>query len=108
MALRDTTKIKGAKDQKIPMPPEGSLWLAVLELAINDYITGTTTGRHTDEYRSAKEWIFGESQSAINSFDSICLLFNMSPDLTRKALHDDPFNIKLRLAGKKVEPKENV
>ena len=48
------------------------------------------------------------AQIALNSFDSICLVFNLDPDLTRKALRDDPINIKLRLTGKAKKRDKHV
>lgn len=100
MALRDTTKIKGSLESKPSTTPETLLWLSVLELAVSDYIQGLITGSHTDDFRSAREWIYGENQNYPNSFESICLLLGFNPETTRKALQTDPVNIKLRLAGK--------
>lgn len=108
MALRDSTRIKGGADVKMFTPPEMALWASVLELALNDYVTGIVTGSFTDEFRSAKEWIFGENQTASNSFETVCLVFNLNPDLTRKALQKDPLNIKLRLAGKSKKREYHV
>ena len=71
MALRDTTRIKGALEDKPTTTPETLLWLSVLELAVNDYIQGVITGSHTDDYRSAREWIYGENQNYSNSLRSL-------------------------------------
>lgn len=100
MAHTDTPRIKGSTEKKISYPAEVSLWASVLELAISDYVNGAITGCYIDDYRSAKEWIFGGEQSAVNSFESICLVFGLDADTTRKALLNDPINIKLRLTGK--------
>ena len=108
MALRDTTKIKGTNHGKVQVPPEMQLWASMMELAISDYINGAISGSFTDDYRSAKEWIFGAEQVALNSFNSICLVFNLDPDLTRKALREDPINIKLRLTGKAKKREQHV
>ena len=108
MALRDTARIKGTNEGKVLTPPEMNLWSSMMELAVMDYVNGALTGSFNDDYRSAKEWIFGPNQVAINSFDSICLLFNLDPDLTRKALRNDPLSIKLRLTGKTKKRERHV
>ena len=103
MALRESTKFKesnGGRYNVTMFPPEMALWVSVIELSLHDYTNGRITGSHNDEFHSAKEWIFGQDQNCINSFNSICYLFSIDPDCARKAIEADPINVKLRLVGK--------
>jgi hypothetical protein len=93
---RDT----GNRYVKANYPSEMALWASTLELAINDYVSGITAGFGNDNYKSAHRWIFAEDQNYINSFDSICMLFNINPDKTRMALLSDATGVKERLTGK--------
>jgi hypothetical protein len=99
---RDT----GNRFVKATYPPEMAMWASMLELAINDYVTGASSNYGNEHFRSAYRWIFSEDQNYINSFDSICILFNINPDKTRKALLADPAIIKARLSGKDKKKEE--
>lgn len=86
--------------KKSNYPPELSLWASVLELAINDYTLGMMQGGKRTDFYSAKEWIFCGDKKAVNSFNNICLLFNLDSDSVREALLKDPISVRFRLAGK--------
>ena len=83
-------------------PPEVMMWSSVLEISINDFVHGYLHGLKTEEFVTAREWIYSLDQSAFNSFDAICMVFNLDPDAVREALLCDPVNIKQRLSGKKI------
>ena len=103
MALRENIRIKGSSGNgfnKTNYPPEMTMWASMMDLALNDYVNGVITGSFNEHYQSANEWIFGEDQNYINSFNSICYIFNIDPDSARIALKADPVNIKQRLLGK--------
>lgn len=103
MALRESIKhkeVSGSGYNRTTYPPEMALWASVIELALHDYTNGRITGSHTDDYHSAEKWIFDKDQNYVNSFDSICYLFNINPDSARQAIEADPVNVKLRLVGK--------
>jgi hypothetical protein len=103
MALRESIKHKessGSGYNRTTYPPEMALWASAIELALHDYTNGRITGSHNDDYHSAKDWIFRDDQNYVNSFDSICYLFNINPDSARQAIEADPVNVKLRLVGK--------
>ena len=86
--------------KKSNYPPELSLWASVLELAINDYTQGIIGGGKKTDYYSAKEWIFNGDDKALNSFNNICLLFNLDSDSVRETLISNPILVRYRLAGK--------
>lgn len=103
MALRESIKHKessGSGYNRTTYPPEMAMWASVIELALHDYTNGRITGSHNDDFKSAERWIFGKDQNYVNSFDSICYLFNINPDSARQAIEADPVNVKLRLVGK--------
>lgn len=81
-------------------PPEMQLWASILELAINDYVTGKISGSFNEDYRSAEEWIFHGDTRNISNFETVCAIFNMDPVNVRKAIETDPINIKQRLISK--------
>lgn len=101
MSERGKLRVKQLQADKVFNVPEASLWASVLELAIVDYAAGLESGSHTDTFTSAKRWIFGENQSGMNSFDTICMMFNLDPDHTRRVIKTNPYAIKARFTGKK-------
>ena len=89
--------------KKSNYPPEFSLWASVMELAINDYTLGMLQGEKRTDFYSAKEWIFNGDIKAMNSFNNICLLFNLDSDSVRGALLNNPILVRIRLAGKSTK-----
>lgn len=86
--------------KKSNYPAELSLWASVLELAINDYTLGVMQQGTMSDFISAKDWIFFGDDLSVNSFNNICLLFNLDSDSVREILLKDPMTVRFRLSGK--------
>ena len=74
--------------RKIPLEPERSLLLAVLEDGIRCFQENlfATSGKRRTLFDEAREWIFSDDDSWFCSFVSICTLMNFDPDYLRRGL----------------------
>jgi hypothetical protein len=74
--------------RKIPLEPERTLLLAVLEDGIRSFQENlfATSGKRRTIFEEANEWIFSDDDSWFCSFVSICTLLNLEPHYIRRGL----------------------
>ena len=74
--------------RKIPLEPERSLLLAVLEDGVRCFQENlfAISGKRRTLFDEAREWIFSDDDSWFCSFVSICTLMNFDPDYLRRGL----------------------
>jgi hypothetical protein len=76
--------------RKIPLEPERTLLLAVLEDGIRCFQENlfATGGKRRTLFEEAKEWLFSDDANWFCSFVSICTLLNLEPNYIRRGLKD--------------------
>ena len=74
--------------RKIPLEPERTLLLAVLEDGIRCYQENlfANNGKRRTLFDEAKEWLFSDEANWFCSFVSICTLLNLEPSYIRRGL----------------------
>jgi len=76
--------------RKIPLEPERTLLLAVLEDGIRCFQENlfAVNGKRRTLFEEAREWLFSEDANWFCSFVSICTLLNLEPNYVRRGLRD--------------------
>lgn len=87
--------------RKLPLEPERTLLLAVLEDGIrcyqeNIYATG---GKRRTLFEEAQQWLFSDDADWFCSFVSICTLLNLEPNYIRRGLRQ--WEVQMRKAAQK-------
>ena len=74
--------------RKIPLEPERTLLLAVLEDGIRCFQENlfAVNGKRRALFDEAKEWLFSDDANWFCSFISICTLLNLEPSYIRRGL----------------------
>ena len=74
--------------RKIPLEPERTLLLAVLEDGIRSFQENlfASSGKRRTIFDEANEWIFSDDDTWFCSFVSICTLLNLEPQYIRRGL----------------------
>ena len=74
--------------RKLPLEPERTLLLAVLEDGIRCYQENlyATGGKRRTLFEEAREWLFSDDAEWFCSFVSICTLVNLEPNYIRRGL----------------------
>ena len=74
--------------RKIPLEPERTLLLAVLEDGIRCFQENlfAVGGKRRTLFDEAKEWLFSDDANWFCSFVSICTLLNLEPSYIRRGL----------------------
>ena len=76
--------------RKIPLEPERTLLLAVLEDGIRCFQENlfAVSGKRRTLFDEAKEWLFSDDANWFCSFVSICTLLNLEPSYIRRGLKE--------------------
>lgn len=76
--------------RKIPLEPERTLLLAVLEDGIRCFQENlfALSGKRRTLFDEAKEWLFSDDANWFCSFVSICTLLNLEPNYIRRGLRE--------------------
>lgn len=76
--------------RKIPLEPERTLLLAVLEDGIRCFQENlfAVSGKRRTLFDEAKEWLFSDDSNWFCSFVSICTLLNLEPNYIRRGLRE--------------------
>jgi hypothetical protein len=76
--------------RKIPLEPERTLLLAVLEDGIRCFQENlfAVNGKRRTLFDEAKEWLFSDDANWFCSFVSICTLLNLDPSYIRRGLRE--------------------
>ena len=76
--------------RKIPLEPERTLLLAVLEDGIRCFQENlfAVSGKRRTLFDEAKEWLFSDDGNWFCSFVSICTLLNLEPSYIRRGLRE--------------------
>jgi len=76
--------------RKIPLEPERTLLLAVLEDGIRCFQENlfALSGKRRTLFEEARDWLFCDDTSWFCSFVSICTLLNLEPNYIRRGLKD--------------------
>ena len=76
--------------RKIPLEPERTLLLAVLEDGIRCFQENlfSVNGKRRTLFDEAKEWLFSDDANWFCSFVSICTLLNLEPSYIRRGLRE--------------------
>jgi hypothetical protein len=76
--------------RKIPLEPERTLLLAVLEDGIRCFQENlfAVSGKRRTLFDEAKEWLFSDDSNWFCSFVSICTLLNLEPNYIRRGLKE--------------------
>ena len=76
--------------RKIPLEPERTLLLAVLEDGIRCFQENlfAVSGKRRTLFDEAKEWLFSDDTHWFCSFVSICTLLNLEPSYIRRGLKE--------------------
>jgi hypothetical protein len=74
--------------RKIPLEPERTLLLAVLEDGVRCYQENlfAVNGKRRVLFDEAKEWLFSDDATWFCSFVSVCTLLNLEPNYIRRGL----------------------
>ena len=74
--------------RKIPLEPERTLLLAVLEDGVRCYQENlfVVNGKRRTLFDEAREWLFSDDADWFCSFVSICTLLNLEPNYIRRGL----------------------
>jgi hypothetical protein len=74
--------------RKIPLEPERTLLLAVLEDGVRCYQENlfAVNGKRRTLFDEAREWLFSDDADWFCSFVSICTLLNLEPNYIRRGL----------------------
>jgi len=76
--------------RKIPLEPERTLLLSVLEDGIRCFQENlfTVNGKRRTLFDEAKEWLFSDEADWFCSFVSICTMLNLEPNYIRRGLRE--------------------
>ena len=76
--------------RKIPLEPERTLLLAVLEDGIRCFQENlfAVNGKRRTLFDEAKEWLFSDDANGFCSFVSICTMLNLEPNYIRRGLRE--------------------
>jgi hypothetical protein len=76
--------------RKIPLEPERTLLLAVLEDGIRCFQENlfAVNGKRRGLFDEAKDWLFSDDANWFCSFVSICTLLNLEPSYIRRGLRE--------------------
>lgn len=76
--------------RKIPLEPERTLLLAVLEDGIRCFQENlfAVNGKRRTLFDEAKEWLFSDDANWFCSFVSICTMLNLEPNYIRRGLRE--------------------
>ncbi len=76
--------------RKIPLEPERTLLLAVLEDGIRCFQENlfAANGKRRTLFEEARDWLFSDDTHWFCSFVSICTLLNLEPNYIRRGLRD--------------------
>ena len=76
--------------RKIPLEPERTLLLAVLEDGIRCFQENlfAVNGKRRTLFDEAKDWLFSDDANWFCSFVSICTLLNLEPNYIRRGLRE--------------------
>lgn len=76
--------------RKIPLEPERTLLLAVLEDGIRCFQENlfAVSGKRRTLFDEAKEWLFSDDANWFCSFVSICTMLNLEPSYIRRGLRE--------------------
>ena len=76
--------------RKIPLEPERTLLLAVLEDGIRCFQENlfAVNGKRRMLFDEAREWLFSDDSNWFCSFVSICTLLNLEPNYIRRGLRE--------------------
>lgn len=90
--------------RKIPLEPERTLLLAVLEDGIRCFQENlfAISGKRRALFDEAKDWLFSDESDWFCSFVSICLLLNLEPNYIRRGLRQ--WEAKARKSAPKKHP----
>jgi len=74
--------------RKLPLEPERTLLLAILEDGIRCYQENihVSGGKRRTLFEEARDWLFSDDTGWFCSFDSICTLLNLEPNYIRRGL----------------------
>jgi hypothetical protein len=75
--------------RKLPLEPERTLLLAILEDGIRCYQENlcASGGKRRTLFEEARDWLFSDDAAWFCSFVSICTLLNLEPNYIRRGLH---------------------
>jgi len=90
--------------RKIPLEPERTLLLAVLEDGVRCYQENlfAINGKRRTLFDEAKEWLFSDDADWFCSFVSVCTLLNLEPNYIRRGLRQ--WEAQARKASQKKQP----
>jgi hypothetical protein len=76
--------------RKIPLEPERTLLLSVLEDGIRCFQENlfAASGKRRALFDEAKEWLFSDDANWFCSFVSICTMLNLEPNYIRRGLRE--------------------
>lgn len=76
--------------RKIPLEPERTLLLSVLEDGIRCFQENlfAVNGKRRTLFDEAKEWLFSDDANWFCSFVSVCTLLNLEPSYIRRGLRE--------------------
>ena len=76
--------------RKIPLEPERTLLLSVLEDGIRCFQENlfAVNGKRRTLFDEAKEWLFSDDADWFCSFVSVCTLLNLEPNYIRRGLRE--------------------
>ena len=88
--------------RKIPLEPERTLLLAVLEDGIRCFQENlfAINGKRRGLFDEAKEWLFSDDNDWFCSFVSICTLLNLEPNYIRRGLREWEARARLAVQNK--------
>ena len=74
--------------RKLPLEPERTLLLAILEDGIRCYQENlfAAGGKRRTLYEEARDWLFSDDSEWFCSFVSLCTLLNLEPNYIRRGL----------------------
>jgi hypothetical protein len=77
-------RVRARREQE----PERQLMFAVLELAVNDYLTyaGARDARRQALFRDAEGWVDDRDARWLYSFENVCNVLGLDPDCLREGL----------------------
>lgn len=74
-------------ERSVPLTPERSLMLAVLEEAARCFLNhGTAEGKQRALYDEARDWFASSDQTRLYDFENICNVLGIEPDYLRRRL----------------------
>jgi hypothetical protein len=87
--------------RKLPLEPERTLLLAILEDGIRCYQENlfAAGGKRRTLFEEAQDWLFSDDSGWFCSFVSLCTLLNLEPNYIRRGLRQ--WETRARKAGQK-------